>query len=248
MQHCIAWSNNAINNVETDMTPVTDSIIAIQNGHYMPQRDTQMVWAFFANADADRMRLASPTLRQITTPFLRPVNGTITPEARPGVADYRQYPLTLKGLEELQVFTFQNGAGAARSTVLMGIADGPIIQAPNGQIYTLRGTGTTAVTANAWTGVTITWQDNLPAGRYAAVGLLGVSATCVGTRLVFEDTPWRPGSVGSTDTENPENMMFRMGNCGVLGTFTGNRMPNVEMICTSADASQEIYLDLMKIG
>lgn len=246
--HCIAYSNNATNNVETDMTPVTDPIITVQNGHYLPSQDVKLLWNLFCNADANRIRVATPTLRQVTTPFLLPVEPNLDPGSRPGVADLRQYPLTLRAMEEVQLLSFQNGAGAARSSVVIGISDGSLAPVPSGQIYTLRGTGSATQVANAWTAAAITWQDTLPAGRYAVCGGTGICATGVAFRVVFNEQRWRPGGLLMTTAKNFTHPMYRMGGLGIWGQFDAYVMPQIEFLSTSADTSQEIYLDILRIG
>lgn len=248
MFHMLAWAVSQTNNVATDMTPVPDQMFLIQNNHFVPQKDLFVFGACYMNVDAARARWITPSLRQITTPYIRPVEGNLTPGSRPGVADYRLSPLRLKALEEIQVEAFQDGAGAANGCVVAVIGDGPIIPAPMGDPYKMRGTATTAAVANSWTLLAPTWQDALPAGLYACIGFECISATAKAARLIFEEQPWRPGSVSMNDPENFTHPMFVNGGLGVLGRFTANRMPNIEVLCNTTDSSHEFYLDFVKIG
>lgn len=248
MIHTLAWESNAINAVETDIAPVQDSIFLIQNSHFVPSVDVQIQAACFMSLNAQRARIVTPTLRQVTTPFIRPVNLALTPTSRPLVADYRGNPLHLKGLEEVQVLTLQGGAGAEHSGVVMLVSNGPLTPAPQGDVYTMRGTATTAAVANVWTQLAVTWQDILPAGRYAVIGMETVSATARAARLILNDSAWRPGCLGMSADGNGTHPMFRMGGLGQWGQFYAYAMPNVETLCDTTDATHEIYLDIVRVG
>jgi hypothetical protein len=248
MWHLVAWETNVTNNVETDMTPVADSIITIQNTHFLPQNNMQILWAYAGSADMLRARFQSPKFRQTTSPFIRPINGALLPQDLAGIADYYDMPLKINALEELQVLAFQGGGGAEIVYIGAGISDGNNLPAPNGDIYTMRGTGTTTVTAKAWTQCTITWQDTLPTGTYQVVGLSGQSTTGVFCRLIFENQNWRPGALAfATDPLRPPRQ-FLKGYLGSWGSFHSYRMPNVEFLCNAADTAQEVFLDFVRTG
>lgn len=246
--HLIAWESNITNAVETDMTPVQDSIMSIQNTHFMPQRNMNILFAYVSSANLSRARFVTPKFRQITTPFIRPSGSALLPISRPPVADYRQSPLVCNGLEELQLLALQGGGGAEVVYGIAGISDTSIIPSPTGDIYTMRGTGTTTVTAKAWTQFAVTWQDTLPQGSYQAVGLVGVSTTGIAARLIFEQQTWRPGGLCFAADGNITDPVFHQGRLGAWGMFTGNRMPNCEILCNAADTAQEIFLDFVRVG
>lgn len=246
--HTIAWESNVTNAVETDMAPVQDSIMSIQNTHFMPQRQMQILYAYASSVNLSRARLITPKFRQITTPFLRPSGSALLPISRPPVVDYRRNPLTINGLEELQLLTLQGGAGAEVVYGIAGITESGISPIAGGDIYTMRGTGTTTAVAKSWTQAAITWQDTLPAGNYQAVGLVSISTTGVAGRLIFEQQTWRPGSLCFAADGNITDPIFHQGALGVWGTFTGNRMPNFEILCNAADTAQEVFMDFVRTG
>lgn len=246
--HLAAWYANVTNAVETDITPVQDGIMTIQNNHFLPQVNTSILFIYAGSADLSRARIITPKFRQVTTPFIRPINESLLPASLFRVADYHNNPLVANGLEELQIDVYQGGAGAEHVYVAAGLMRGPWQPAPTGDVYTMRGTGTTTVTASAWSLCPMTWQDTLPAGSYAAVGLNFVSTTAIAARLIFEQQIDRPGCIGSAADGNLIPPLFNMGNLGSWGTFTGNRLPNIEVLCNSADTAQEVFLDFIRIG
>lgn len=248
MHHTIAWRKSIADIVADDITPVTDGIMALNNGHFNPQYDMKVLAAYFGAAGATRARFITATLRQTSTPWIRPIQLSIVPLDEPNIADYRMNPLTIKGLEELQLEGYQTTGGAAVVVGVACLAPGPIQPAPQGDIITMRGTGTTTCVAGGWTQCAITWQDVLPAGKYAVVGLAGIAATGIAARLILEESFWRPGCVASGLVSSSNSDIFVKGGLGTWGYFTGNRMPNLEFLCNAADTAQEVYLDFVRVG
>ena len=241
-------SNDATVNV--DNTPVQDSIMLIQNAHFVPQQDMFLLYAYHEGVTELRARITSPTIRQFTPTFIRPINAALLPATLTRPMNLLRSPLRLKALEEFAIESTNSAAGPNVCTTILGLGVGPIQPAPVGDIYTMRGTGTTTVTAQAWSQCAITWADTLPVGRYAVVGLNFWGATAQAGRLIFNDGDqrWRPGCVGGATDVVIEDEMFRNGNLGVWGTFNAWAMPNFEALCNAADTAQTVYMDIMRIG
>jgi hypothetical protein len=246
--HLVAWRESIADITADDITPVVDPIMTVQNNHFLPQRDMPLLFASYSAAGATRARLISPTLRQITTPWIRPTAVAIVQGVEAHVADYRANPLRLKGLEELQLEAFQTSGGAAVVVATAGLLFSPMLGMPQGDIYTMRGTATQTLVAGAWTQGAITWQDTLPAGTYACVGLQYNGTTAIAARLIFEEQVERPGCIGAGLVTSQQHPMFSKGGLGVWGRFNANRMPNVEFLANAADTAEEIYLDFIRIA
>lgn len=247
MHHTIAWRVSAADATAVDITPVPDTLMLVQNAHFVPQYDYFVQYVYAGAAGLQRARLITPTFRQITTPWVRPIQLSIVPLDEPNMADYRDRPLRIRALEEIQFEAQQTTGGAAVIVGVAGITKGPIMPAPQGDIYTMRGTGTTTLTAGAWTLATITWQDTLPAGSYACVGFEYIGTTALSARLVFEEQWERPGTLGAGLVSSSGLPIFRKGGLGIWGRFNANRMPNVECLANAADTAEEVYLDLIRI-
>jgi len=112
----------------------------------------------------------------------------------------------------------------------------------------MRGAGTTTAAAGVWTQCPITWQDTLPAGIYAVVGLEFVGVTALAARVIFEDQVPRPGCVGSGLLATGSNDIFLGGRLGIWGRFNSNRMPNIEILCNAADTAQTVFLYFSRLG
>jgi hypothetical protein len=246
MFHTVAYTGTGIANTDVDMTPVADGLMTIQNGHFLPQSDARLLYAFSGGLTQNRNRIITPTFRQITSPQIVPLDNAANPGNLPAFSRYDQNPLTLKGLEEISV-TMQNTSTAVVNA-LLGLSLTPMMPAPQGNIFTLRGTGTTVLTALGWTITAITWSDTLPSGTYVCVGLAAYSATCLSARLTFEGQWERPGTLGCDLVTHQTWPFFRQGRLGVWGNFHSYRMPSVEFLAVSADAAETVFLDLIKVG
>jgi hypothetical protein len=246
MFHLLAYNATGVANTDVDMTPVADGLMTIQNGHFLPQSDGKLLWAYSGGLTQSRTRIVTPTLRQIVNPYIRPLDNAAHPVGLPGFARYNLNPLTLKGLEEISVF-MQNTSTAV-CNALLGLSLTPMMPAPQGNIFTIRGTGTTTLTALGWSIVSATWSDTLPSGNYVCVGLSAFSATCIGARLTFEGQWERPGCLGTDLVTSQEWPYFHNGNLGVWGNFHSYRMPSLEFLSVSADTAQTVFMDLIRVG
>jgi len=232
----------------TDVPALADGIFTITNNHILPQKNYDLPYAFAMSATLDRARMVTPNFRQITLPFIRPVEASALPVDDPNLADYVDNPLRIIGLEEFSI--------QATSAVAMGSEDMFAVYAfedqrrpaPQGDIYTLRGTSSTTGAQRVWTNISVTWADELAAGRYTAVGLNVIATNIVAARLVFEDQVLRPGCVGSVAVGNRTADIFRKGRLGRWGDFTSTALPNVEVLQNATDASYDIYLDIIRVG
>lgn len=191
-----------------------------------------------------RAALVSPSIRRRYPFEIFPCEQNTTPG---NLFDYHPFstPLTLDNDESLNAQFAESGAGASRGTVLVWLSDGAIQPATSSEIFTIRATGTTTLTANAWTNCALTFNDTLPAGEYQVVGMSAASTGAFAARLVFSQYAWRPGVIASSDANKFGSLQFRYGNLGVFGTFSHNTPPSVDFLSNSADTAQTVYLDLV---
>ena len=246
MFHVAANTAALIVTAETDLATVADPMLAVFNGHWFPQDPPQLIFAAAMGPYLARARIQTPTLGLMTTPFIRGMMLSAVPTSPASLANYYMNPLQLKAQEEIIVQVTDNAITSSQDTVLLGLQFGPNPPA-NGSIYTMRGTATTAATANKWTQLTMTWQNQLPQGRYAAVGMQHQSTNAQAARLIFLGQYYRPGCMSLANLQDVGHPMFRMGYMGQWGVWNNNIMPNIEVLCNGADASHEVYLDFMAL-
>jgi hypothetical protein len=248
MHHTCAYGASIADATLTDVAAISDVILAINNGHFFPTRDYWLAYAFAAGASViNRARIVSPTMRQVTTPWIRPLNTGLTVASPLFIADYRDNPFRIRASEELEVDIMQTTGAAAQVMAILGLQTTPT-PPPIGDIYTLRGTSSTAAVVRSWTPITVTWQDILPQGKYTIVGGRAISTNGIASRLSLENQVERPGSISLSTAAGISHPAFERGGLGAWGNFTNQRMPIVEVMCQVADASHEYYLDFIRIA
>lgn len=248
MHHTSLNFGTVAQTTEIDLPAVTDSYFTIQNGHFLPQRVISIIYAAAMGTLLTRSRISTPTLAVITSPFIRDISPALNVGNPQILANYSQDPLQVNPLEEVVMFQVDSAVTSESNAGVIGwlIQQSP---QPAGNVYTIRGTAAATLVAGAWTNVgTITWQNQLPTGLYAVVGAVFFSAGCIAGRLILENVPYRPGGLGITSITGRTDPLFRFGNLGTWGQFHNYAMPQVEIASGSADTTEEIYLDLVKIG
>jgi hypothetical protein len=205
----------------------------------------QVVMAAVAGAYLSQARLNSPSLRALIPSYIAPA-GTATGWGVPMRAmDLRSTPIGLTVEENLNVEVETTGASSPYAAV--EFSDGPVTPV-TGKIVTVRATGSTTLVADEWTNVPLEFDVDLPAGDYQIVGMRAESAGCWLARLVLKGSAERPGVLGCHGIQDPDFPMFRYGQPGIMGTFKHNVPPSVEFLSASADTSEVVYLDLIKIA
>lgn len=231
---------------DTDLTALTDNILYIQNNHFLPQVDSSIIWAITYGASVTRAKFQSPKIRQVNTAYIRPLNVNATPPTNPNMMLLDMGRLVVRGIEELQMLV-SDSAGGVRQTVAFGLQFGRT-EIPSGDVYNFRATGTTTVTANAWTACPLTFEVTPPLGTYAVIGAECISTTGQAFRLIFDGMYYRPGLPCVTGDGNRLLYKSMYGQFGVWGYFRTTNLPRLEILCNAADTAQEVYLECVRVG
>lgn len=246
--HTLAYNVDIGQVANLDVPAITDDIFTITNSHFLPNADWDIIYAAAMSATINRARIVSPSNRQITLPFIRPVEPAATPGDNPNVADYRRTPFRIKRNEELSIEATSDLAMATESlTVLLGLQQG-MEPAPAGNVFSFRGTSVTASVADAWTTIVTTFADTLQEGLYAVVGLEVFGATEVAGRIIFEDQINRPGCVSVAAVASRTAPMFTKGGLGIWGRFRSTALPQIQVLNTAVVAVHTVNLEIMRVG
>lgn len=199
---------------------------------------------------APRARLTAPSLRERSLFQITPLNtataAAVEPGTPQGVVDLSDAPLALIVGEQLNVEALANPAAAQIQWGVVWLGDG--VQAKAfGPIFTVRATGATALVAGSWTNVALTFDEDLPRGRYQLVGLMPNSTGMIAARAVFVGFGNRPGALGVDLVSDLQSYLFRYGELGVFGEFEDTEPPTMDCLAVSADATQEFWLDLIQL-
>ncbi len=204
-------------------------------------------------------------LRPQTPAFLPYPYFTLTPnnrgtafESPPRYWDFARMPIRMKPTDELDIFVSQNSGVAETEYVAVNISDGVVTPPPGGWFFTVHGTGTTTLTASRWTTVAWTFDQTIPAGRYAIWGARCFSANGKFFRIIPTEAPnYRPGGtmVQAYDAIDPHGQRawdyLGAPNPHAWGVWVYTNsyvMPQCELFSTVADTAEEIWFDMVLVG
>jgi len=190
-------------------------------------------------------RIESPTLRTLTPIDVAPLDLAAEPSTPAAYVDLKGNPKLIGAGEALNFRA--TVTGAARCLGLAVLCDGPIAPVA-GEIFTIKATAAATLVANAWTNAALTFAQSLPHGTYQVVGMRAQSAGLIAARLVFPGYAWRPGCLGADAYSDLVHEAFRGGKLGVWGSFEHDVPPTVDFLSISADTSEEVWLDLIKVA
>ncbi len=247
--HVVAYTVTSFNASNVDMTPAADAILAISNGHYLPQSDLYLYGGVFTGTLMNAIRLVTPRSRQVVPPPLYPINGATLMNDRPHIFDRRSNPFKLNAVEEVSMQVNVGGTANALATAIMFWGQG-ITPAPAGDVFALHGTSTTAAVSLSWTQIAVTWDQTIPAGTYAVIGSQHQSTNALAHRFIFRDLQQvlRPGFASINALANISEPSYYFGGWGVLGTFNTYTYPNIEVFVNGTDNSHDVVMNIVRIG
>lgn len=179
---------------------------------------------------------------------------------RAGFTNLLNRPLPLYAKEKLNVYV-QN-ATAEYSVVCLWLSNGKITQGSIDAVnptHKITGYADQTLTVNVWNAVPITWDQDLPKGEYAIVGMRVGTYLAASTPLVArlllkgkEAGAWHPGVISNEITADktidvnnltgPDQVWPLMPEI----SFTDDLMPDLEMLSLTADTDHIVELDLVK--
>lgn len=244
--HLLAYDGASSTTKWTQITAVAD-VITRSNDNYVLSSPMNLYAAFAIGAATSGFRINSPTLRQTLLPQVLPFNVGATVPNPPLLAVYpASHPLKLAASEEIRAESYIS-TGTTNTELGLVIGDS-IVPSPQGPVYTWHGTSTTAAVASTWTQLSVTYDDSLPSGQYAVVGLSVANTTGIFCRAYTAGMGYRPGGLCTVGTGHPTHPLFRMGNLGTWFVFNNFVGITVEVLCESTDNAHDVYVDLVKVS
>lgn len=246
--HHLAANFVALANVaNTDVPALADDVLTIMNGHHVPQQDARLVGVYSSAVTLTTTRLYTPYAIQTTPPYIIPHGISLLPPVSVPWCDFRSNPFILRQQEEV-VWQSTDSAVGPNNHYIFSWWDFGSQPAPPGPVYNLYGTSTTAAVASTWTTITMTWNNVLPAGRYACIGGAYYAANALAFSVIFYGQYWRPGGLGfATQNLIPPPIQLN-GGSGLWGTFDTLTIPQIRVLNNSTDNSHVIYLQLVRIS
>jgi hypothetical protein len=248
MQHLLAFTKlDSAAATNEDIPGVTDGWATLTNNHYILQRPMDILAAYHQNAGATNARINTPKFRSVNIPSVQPVNVSGAPVNVPPLVYFPPTKLNIRAIDEIAWEASNSGAGGVRATAGLWLWDGNAT-VPAGDLYTVRATATITGVTGAWANGALTFDQSLPAGTFAVVGMDAIGANGVFARLIFQTGGVRPGCIMRPAVTNYMWPFFRMGNCGEWGRFANTAAPLLEVFVTGAQTAQTVFLDLIQVG
>lgn len=249
MFHLVAFGSSISNSgALLQLDQITDEVLAASNnGILVPPQYKGVMGAAILGASVTRGQLQLPSLRNWGNQDLEPVNVGTKFESPVRANFYLENPLPIVGPEELDMYAAQTGAAAETDYALVWITDG-VFQRASGRILQAHFTASTTLTAGAWSTFQPTLDNALAAGTYALVGARVKSATGMGFRMVPNGAQTnRPGGICTQAVDDLPLDGQRAGGWGVWMSFTNYTVPNLQILASAADTSEEGILDLIPL-
>ena len=245
----------------TKITALADEHIRVSGDDIVVPELNKIIGALFMSPNMANGELSSPSLRRMwledVLPILQDSKLPTTQAVNEGGTDTYNIPrddyfmnlvdnpLILEQSEKLNVLV-DNGGNAEDNLVLVWLSDSK--NAPvKGEIHRIKATASKTLTSYAWTNGAITFEQTLPAGRYAVVGMRAKSTSLIAARLVFVGESWRPGVLGQKAYSDDRPKIFEKGNLGTFGEFEFDQPPTIDFLASAADTSEEVWLDLVQV-
>lgn len=247
MWHTAAYSEStAASSTNIQVNALADNVLRIgsQNGFVM-QQNMMLLSAWVCPTNSTAARLLSPKLAQFGYLQITPLQAAAKVANGFLVASWPYRPFTFRNQEEVTAYV-DTGSGSTAVETIVACFASSIDPIPTGEELTIKFTSSTTVTANAWSLLTTTLSQVLPEGAYSMVSSELQSSTGIAHRWTFWGQFYRPGmpsTVAFTDQRFPGVSDYRM---GALGQFSNVTPPNIEALCSSADASFTGFMHVIK--
>lgn len=224
----------------------------VANNQWLPNFTPQLEMAAFFGANMSAARMQTAYLNNTAALWFRPWNQVAAPATNFNIADFTTSPVKLRKSENIVVQTSNsNGAATDSQYGILHFTDG-IHERPTGKSLRIRLTGTTTVTANAWTRCVLTPDEVLPNARFAIMGFDAISTTGLAARLnipgwTASGVVMSPGAVCLRSLADRQPYPWYESPFGKIGEFDNQTIPGLEILCTAADTAQTVFMDIIQL-
>lgn len=250
MHHLLAFAGSVAQNAALANVPaIVDQYMTQYNSTtYTAPKNKRILRSYAMGDSITQIRFDSPLLRLIGPPQVQPIDVAVEPSTLPPVNKYDKNAMTLVENDPLGMLCSRTGSGAANVYVLHWLSDN-IPQVISGPTIAVRATFTATLTTNSWVAATLTFDQQLPPGKYGIVGMSAVCGDLLAARLNLPDSPERPGCLAQDLDSQWDWEWFRRGNFGDYGEFQSFAAPTVELLGHTAGAETGfVWLDLQPKG
>lgn len=192
-----------------------------------------------------KAQLVSPSLRTLANLDIKPLDKADVPTTNPPFHDLFDMPIPLEPSEALTfLMAEEEAAGEGACFAWLGTAITPM---PTGRMFTVRAEETiSGIVIDVWNNKSLTFEQTLPAGRYACVGARAQSTGLRAFRFCPVGEFARPGAIGFATDGLIAPPRFRYGKAGVWFEFEHDQPPTVDLMTASEDTDIKIWMDLIQ--
>lgn len=253
--HMAAWFENIDQAALGRINTVQDDVLT-PNGtdrFLVPNDYNHIHWGFATGANLSGARIVTPSLEvsKSDLDILPHADGSdLLLKASPSIWIPRRF-IELDPSENIEVQTSEDGGTTTQQAfVVLGTREN--MPMPEGQIRSIRLTGTTTLTADQWTSVTLTPESSLEAGRYTMVHFMAHGVSVIAARWLPQGGGFRPGMFASA-AASPAQFDWNSSLWHMLGwfsllEFTHITLPQIQYFATAADTAQTVQMYAIRTG
>jgi hypothetical protein len=250
MHHLAIWASSIAQDAAlANISTVTDEVLTpFSSTVYTPETDLKLLRLYGRGDSVTQIRLDSPLLRLIGPPQIQPFDTASEPSTLPPINKYDLNALNWAKNDPLGMLISRGGAGASVCQVLAWCAPN-FPQEQRGPTRAVRATASITLTVSSWVSGALTFDQQLPPVRYRIVGMAAQGTGLLAARLIFQNSPWRPGVLAQDSAGEYDVEWFRRGNFGAFGEFENYAPPTLQAFGISAGASTiTVWLDVIPLN
>lgn len=246
--HLAAFRGSVVNGTtNTAIAGVPDNALPRStSGNFFAPPNATIFAAAAGGINATRSRINTPNFRKVGFPSIAPLNQTVAVPSPPNMALYGDYGPKPEPTDEISVEATHSDAAAQIQYALMWFKFGQGSK-PGGMEYRLRFTAAVTGVVGSWASGAIAFDQTIPSGDYAIVGMDVFGTNLLAARLIFIGGGWRPGVLARNAVGSVPHRLFLDAYDGVFGVFNNVALPQLEVYVEAANSAQEGYLDIIKL-
>jgi hypothetical protein len=254
--HMAAWFESIDQAALGRINTVQDDVLTPSGADrfLVPEDYNYIQWAYATGVNLSGARIVTPSLEVAKSDLdINPFTdgSDLLIPASPSIFIPRRH-IELVPSESIELQTSEDGSGATTQQGFVVLGTRENAPMAEGMIRSVRATGTTTLTADTWTSVTLTLESSLEAGRYQLVHFVPLGVTVVAARFLPQGGGFRPGMFGMSGA-SPLQFAWNSSLWQTLGwfnmlEFTHITIPQIQYWATAGDTAQTVQLYVIRIG
>ncbi len=254
--HMVAWFESIDQAALGRLAALQDDVLTPSDTDrfLVPDEYNHIHWAFATGVNISQARIVTPSLEVKKSDLdILPIGdgADLLTISQPAIWIPKRH-IELDPTETIEVQTSEDGSGATTQQAFVVLGTRENQPMADGDIRSVRATGTQTLTVDAWTTVTLTLESSLERGRYQLVHFMPFGATVVAARFLPQGGGYRPGMYGfgaaaPAHFDFPTDPWDRLGWFNML-EFTHTSLPQIQFFATAGDTAQTVQMYVIRLG